>query len=246
VGGSDYDYVDSRIADDSTSWQDACGSNITNWGLSDKFVISITAIATPHGGGSQRTMTLYWRDNDDGSPTWVALTTGELAQGTGDDPGAAGCATVEETQFIQSDNQATFDARGQNEEIELSVVVDPTGAQNSHEYQFILYDETDEAYIDAGSITITMEAPAAPPPSSHTYFKTPTDLIHGKSNEVIQWIWNSGQFNIDSGMRATSANPSMWGWYVISSSSSFFYPSGIGDPPTKWIWVSGSYQGGGI
>jgi len=53
------------------------------------------------------------------------------------------------------------------------------------------------------------------------------------------WVWNSGQFNVDSGIRATSDEPTNWKWGVISSSSNYFYPSGN---PTSWAWVSGSYN----
>jgi hypothetical protein len=71
-------------------------------------------------------------------------------------------------------------------------------------------------------------------PSTHTYFKTP--LL--KSGRLF-WTRNSGQFNIASGMCASSNKSNKWRWALVSSSSTRFYPSGI----TKWIWVSGSYRG---
>jgi len=60
----------------------------------------------------------------------------------------------------------------------------------------------------------------------------------------IRWPLNSGQYNIESGMRAFSNNPTTWRWGTIVSSSSYFYPSGIKNGGT-WIWVSGSYMGSG-
>jgi hypothetical protein len=78
--------------------------------------------------------------------------------------------------------------------------------------------------------------------SSHTYFKLP---ISSGNNFSTKWIWNSGQFNVTSGLCAMSSNPSKWKWYVVSSSANYFYPSSIGDPPTKWKWVSGNQGGAG-
>jgi len=68
----------------------------------------------------------------------------------------------------------------------------------------------------------------------YTKFKTPI------TSNKLNWHWNSGQFNVTSGMCIISEIRDKWKWFVISSSSSHFYPSGIGDPPTKWKWVSGS------
>ena len=239
---SDYELTDSRIADDSQNWQGACGDNITNWSKSDVFVISITATCGAHLGCAQRTMTLYWRDNDDASPTWTALTTGEFAQATADDPGAAGCASVDQTIFITNGNQGTFDARSQNEIIELAVAVSPAGAQDGHEYQFILYDETDEAFIDEStSVTLTIATGAVP--SSHTFFKTPQ--YSGTAHHVrLGWTMNSGCFGYSSGMRATGNTPTHWDWGVITSSHEYFYPSGLNS--TSFVWTSGSCAGGGI
>jgi len=53
----------------------------------------------------------------------------------------------------------------------------------------------------------------------------------------LTFTWKSGQFNSDSGMKATSTSPTEWTWSVISSSTTCFYPSGS---PTSWTWVSGS------
>lgn len=71
---------------------------------------------------------------------------------------------------------------------------------------------------------------SAPVASTYTSFSTPT-------GEITGWVWNSGQFNTASGMRATSASPTTWDWVAISSSANYFYPSGT---PTAWLWISGS------
>lgn len=71
----------------------------------------------------------------------------------------------------------------------------------------------------------------SPPPAGATYTQFNTPIVNN-----LTWHWKSGQFNVDSGMRATSSDPTTWDWYVISSSSNFFYPSG----GTTWIWVSGN------
>lgn len=70
----------------------------------------------------------------------------------------------------------------------------------------------------------------APEPSYYTTYMTPTGT-------QISWTWNSGQYDTSSGMRATSDSPTIWEWAVISSSSSYFYPSG---GPNGWKWISGS------
>lgn len=51
------------------------------------------------------------------------------------------------------------------------------------------------------------------------------------------WKVTSGQIGSQSSMRATSANPTTWEWGVISSTSTYFYPSGS---PLRWKWVSGN------
>ena len=76
--------------------------------------------------------------------------------------------------------------------------------------------------------------------SSHTYFKTCQHS--GSSHVALGWTWNSGNFNYASGMCSFTGSGTSWKWYVISSSSTHWYPSGN---PTRWIWVSGSYMGGG-
>jgi hypothetical protein len=58
----------------------------------------------------------------------------------------------------------------------------------------------------------------------------------------ISWTWNSGQFYVDSGIRAIKGSTSTWGWGLISSSSIYYHPSGN---PNSWIMVSGSFMGGG-
>ena len=78
--------------------------------------------------------------------------------------------------------------------------------------------------------------PTIPAGSTYTRFNTPI-------GNYLEWSWNSGQFNVDSGMRATDKSGTSWDWYTISSSSKYFYPTGN---YLSWIWVSGSYQGGGI
>lgn len=65
---------------------------------------------------------------------------------------------------------------------------------------------------------------------NYTSFETPIGTPTGFS-------WKSGQLNVDSGMKATSATPTTWEWGVISSSISCFYPSG---DELSWSWVSGS------
>jgi len=69
-----------------------------------------------------------------------------------------------------------------------------------------------------------------PPVNEYTTFITPV-------GNQIGWTWTSGQYNTDIGMRATSSNPTVWEWADISSSTSYFYPSGS---PTRWKWISGS------
>ena len=70
-----------------------------------------------------------------------------------------------------------------------------------------------------------------------------TDNEYTNFNTIVgsatSFIWNSGQFNYNSGMCASSSTPTKWRWYVVSSSSDYFYPSG---DATRWIWVSGSYN----
>jgi len=51
------------------------------------------------------------------------------------------------------------------------------------------------------------------------------------------WVWNSGQYNNDDSMLATSDSPTTWEWGSVSSSTTKFFPSGS---PTYWKWVSGS------
>jgi len=65
--------------------------------------------------------------------------------------------------------------------------------------------------------------------SDYTSFITPT-------GNYLNWVWNSGQYNIDSGMRATDASGTQWVWAVVSSSSNYYYPSGDYE---KWAWVTG-------
>jgi len=89
--------------------------------------------------------------------------------------------------------------------------------------------------------SIKVEWTAAAAVSTHTYFITPQ--YSGTSHVALGWIWNSGCFNSASGMRSTSSDGATWEWGTISSSHLYFYPSG---GPTGWIWVSGSYQGGGV
>jgi hypothetical protein len=53
----------------------------------------------------------------------------------------------------------------------------------------------------------------------------------------LAWAWDSGQFNVDDGMRATSDSPTTWSWAEVSSSTSYYYPSGS---PLGWVWAQGS------
>jgi hypothetical protein len=88
----------------------------------------------------------------------------------------------------------------------------------------------------AGTFNIKLSDDIPSPPSQILYslFRT---MILCDPNKT-KWIFNSGQFNIASGMRASSTTPNKWDWFRLSSSSLYFYPSGI----TKWIWVSGNYK----
>jgi hypothetical protein len=77
--------------------------------------------------------------------------------------------------------------------------------------------------------------------SSHTYFNTPQ--YSGTAHHVaLGWTWGSGCLNSASGMRAIKGSTATWEWAVVSSSHLYWYPSG---DSTGFIWVSGSYQGGG-
>ena len=48
--------------------------------------------------------------------------------------------------------------------------------------------------------------------ATYTTYLTPIGIATG-------WIWNSGQFNIDSGMRSSIGSGTEWLWAVISSSA---------------------------
>jgi len=53
----------------------------------------------------------------------------------------------------------------------------------------------------------------------------------------ISWIWNSGQYNADNSMRATTSNPTTWQWGLLIDSDSYYYKSGN---ETKWNWIAGN------
>lgn len=61
-----------------------------------------------------------------------------------------------------------------------------------------------------------------------TLFKTPI-------GSPTSWIWNSGQFNTDSGMRSTVANGLNWKWETLSGSTNYYVPSGS---ETSWQWTA--------
>ena len=103
-------------------------------------------------------------------------------------------------------------------------------------------DETQANQCGFCALNLDTLVPSAPPEvAGYTYFSTMISV----NSPTTKWIWNSGQYNVDSSMRATSSNPNTWNWYVISSSSNYYYPSGIGNLSTKWKWVSGSQGGAG-
>jgi len=52
----------------------------------------------------------------------------------------------------------------------------------------------------------------------------------------LAWTWNSGQFNVDKSMMATSINLIEFTWTDVSSSTTKFYRCGN---PTSWIWKQG-------
>ncbi len=66
--------------------------------------------------------------------------------------------------------------------------------------------------------------------SNYTTFKTPI-------GNYLNFVWNSGQFNSDSGMKSTNKSGTNWEWGLISSTSNYYYPSG---DYTSWNWISGN------
>jgi len=238
MGGSDYTSnfaSNSRIADGAGSYQGICDASIINWETSNKFVLSIWVLSTKHGGATE-TLKLQWRDNHDAPPAWADLgATGELKQGSATDPGDAGCQTEENSYFIQNGNSVEVVTTGETYD-ELRIVVDPAGAEAGHEYEFILYSITQSTQLDtaaAATISITGGLPAVP---SHSAFKTPQ--YSGTAHHVaLGFTWNSGNFNYGSGMCSFTGSGTSWSWYVVSSSSTHWYPSGN---PLSWRWISGS------
>jgi len=63
-------------------------------------------------------------------------------------------------------------------------------------------------------------------PSEWTTFNTPI-------GSATSFVWNSGQFNNDSGMRSTTQDGLGWGWMTITGSTSYYIPRGS---ETDWSW----------
>jgi hypothetical protein len=105
-------------------------------------------------------------------------------------------------------------------------------ASNINSYSTLRFYINGDNY--GGSISpqvswIELEVPDVPI-IDYSKFKTPI----GTETSLA---WNSGQFNVATGMRSDSATPTSWMWAPISSSSNYYYPSGS---PTKWSWTAGN------
>jgi hypothetical protein len=159
-------------------------------------------------------------------------------------PGQAG----NHGEYYESEGGAGTEDIAKSNRYEMDFCIQPTAnATEGQRYYFrITIDNPSPGtviptYSGKVHAFVTTYSTPTPAVSSHTYFKTPQ--FSGTSHHVaIGWNWNSGCYYSASGMRATSDEPDTWDWAVISSSSDYYYPSGN---PTAWIWVSGSYQGGG-
>jgi hypothetical protein len=158
------------------------------------------------------------------------------------DPGQA----TAHGQYYESEGGAGTEdiAKGDRYEMDFCIQATANASENTTYYFRVTINSTAvPLYVGATpakthpGITTTVWAL----PSSHTYFDTPQ--YSGTAHHVaLSWTWNSGCYNSASGMRSTSSDGLNWDWAEVSSSHLYFYPSGS---PTKWIWVSGSYAGGG-
>ena len=157
--------TDSRIANASGTWQGGCDVDITGWNKSNEFILSsFFEDDRTHGPGAGRYFKMRWRR---AGGTWYDVSaTSEICWGTstslvdGDSvANPSGCQTSDLSQENEGDNSAYLSpAAGEIGEIQWALGFG-SGAQDSQEYEFEMWNDTDNVYTTL-SVSITTQAGA--------------------------------------------------------------------------------------
>jgi len=154
--------TNSRIADSSASWQDACDVDIINWVKTNEFILSSYSNG---GGGGNYNFKLQWKEAG-GSFADVAVDT-EICWGTGTVlvdgntvASAAGCLTSTESEENEGNNAAILDTMGASDIGEIQWALGfGSGAQDDTIYEFQLVN-IDDTLSEVCSCSIRTQAGA--------------------------------------------------------------------------------------
>jgi hypothetical protein len=172
--GTYFELAGSRIANATRTWQAVEDADVSNWVLDDDFIVAIS-FQVPSNKSETGDLMIRWRDVTDnttfadlsgaGELTWNAVT--DLADGgslTSSEAGATGNITA--SNWING-----YEAEGSNAigttfandyYSEHHWAVDCSGADNSHQYEFEMWDNTAGVSLGTCAAQITMVAGAAP------------------------------------------------------------------------------------
>jgi len=111
-----------------------------------------------------------------------------------------------------------------------TIASDTTHTEEVNDFEYLTYKHVPNSPNRGSRLYIAVCGYIKGEGVPYTSFKIPIGT-------QLNWIWNSGQYNVDSGMCSFTGSGDAWQWYVISSSSIHWYPSGS---PTGWVWISGN------
>jgi hypothetical protein len=138
--------TDSRIADDTVSWQAACDGDIADWVKTNEFILSTWAIG---GDDGNKSFKLQWKESggsfvDVGADTEIKYGTGTSLV-DGDDVGtSAACLSSTVSEENEGDNAAQLDVMGSSDVGEIQWALGfGSGAQDGVTYEFQLVNISD-------------------------------------------------------------------------------------------------------